>query len=209
MPFARARASFMWKKMEAILPQVAPSRWRERMFPNGEWILLLALAAEIAVFSGIAQNFFTQDNFFEVVRFSVELGLLALALTPVIVTGGIDLSVGSMMGLAAVVFGAASKDLHLSIAVAALLALLTGCAGGALNAVLIARLKLPPLIVTLGTFSMYRGIAEGITHGAVNYTDFPASFLFLGQGYFWGVVPVQLAVFLPIFAVYAILLHRS
>src|SRR5258708_17503126 len=68
---------------------------------------------------------------------------------------------------------------------------------------------LPPLIVTLGSFSMFRGIAEGITHGAVNYTDFPGSFLFLGQGYFWGVVPVQLAVFLPVFAVYAILLHRS
>jgi rhamnose transport system permease protein len=176
---------------------------------RGEWVLLVALLAEIAIFSGIAQNFFTQDNFFEVVRFSVELGLLAVALTPVIVTGGIDLSVGPMMGLAAVVFGSASKDLHLPITVAALLALLTGCAGGALNAVLISRLKLPPLIVTLGTFSMYRGIAEGITHGAVNYTDFPASFLYLGQGYLWGVVPVQVPVFVLVAILYAVLLHRS
>jgi len=180
-----------------------------RTFPNGEWVLLIALVAQIAIFSGIAQNFFTQDNFFEVVRFSVELGLLAVALTPVIVTGGIDLSVGSMMGLAAVVFGAASKDLHMPVAVAALMALLTGCAGGALNAVLISRLKLPPLIVTLGTFSMYRGIAEGITHGAVNYTNFPASFLYLGQGYFFGVVPVQVPVFVLVAIAYAVLLHRS
>jgi len=180
-----------------------------RSFPNGEWVLLIALVAQIAIFSGIAQNFFTQENFFEVVRFSVELGLLALALTPVIVTGGIDLSVGSMMGLAAVVFGAASKDLHLPVAAAALLALLTGCAGGALNAVLIARLKLPPLIVTLGTYSMYRGIAEGITRGAVNYTDFPASFLYLGQGYLWGVVPVQVPIFALVTVAYAVLLHRS
>jgi rhamnose transport system permease protein len=188
-------------------------RWLGRgfpdIFPNGEWVLLVALLAEIAIFSGIAQNFSTQGNFFEVVRFSVELGLLALALTPVIVTGGIDLSVGSMMGLAAVVFGAASEDLHLPVAVAALLALLTGLAGGALNAILISRLKLPPLIVTLGTFSMYRGIAEGITRGAVNYTDFPASFLYLGQGYFWGVVPVQVPVFLIVAIAYAVLLHRS
>ncbi len=180
-----------------------------RAFPNGEWVLLAALAALVAIFSAIAQNFFTQGNFFEVVRFSVELGLLAIALTPVIVTGGIDLSVGSMMGLAAVVFGAASQDLHLPIAVAVLAALATGCAGGALNAVLISRLKLPPLIVTLGTFSMYRGIAEGITHGAVNYTDFPPSFLYLGQGYLWGVMPVQVPIFVIAAIAYAILLHRS
>jgi len=179
------------------------------LFPNGEWALLLALILEVAIFSVIAENFFTWGNFFEMIRFSVELGLLALALTPVIITGGIDLSVGSMMGLAAVVFGAAWRDWHLSLPEAAVIALLLGCAGGALNALAIARLNLPPLIVTLGSFSMFRGIAEGITHGAVNYTDFPKSFLFLGQGYFWGVVPVQLAVFLPVFAVYAILLHRS
>jgi rhamnose transport system permease protein len=181
----------------------------KRWFPNGEWVLLLALLAQIAIFTAIAQNFFTQDNFFEVVRFSVELGLLALALTPIIITGGIDLSVGSMMGLAAIVFGAAAKDLHLPIAVAALLALLTGCAGGALNALLISRLKLPPLIVTLGTFSLYRGIAEGITRGAVNYTDFPASFLYLGQGYLFGILPVQVPIFVIVAIAYAVLLHRS
>jgi rhamnose transport system substrate-binding protein len=195
--------------MEPVLPPAAHRPWRERLFPNGEWALLLALLLEVGIFSAIAENFFTWGNFFEMIRFSVELGLLALALTPVIITGGIDLSVGSMMGLAAVVFGAAWRDWHLSLPVAAAMALLIGCAGGALNAWAIARLNLPPLIVTLGSFSMFRGIAEGITHGAVNYTGFPKSFLFLGQGYFWDVVPVQLAVFLPVLAMYAILLHRS
>ncbi len=195
--------------MQAVLPSATHRPWRERLFPNGEWALLLALVLEVAIFSAIAENFFTWGNFFEMIRFSVELGLLALALTPVIITGGIDLSVGSMMGLAAVVFGAAWRDWHFSLPAAAVIALLLGCAGGALNALAIARLNLPPLIVTLGSFSMFRGIAEGITHGAVNYTGFPKSFLFLGQGYFWSVVPVQLAVFLPVFAGYAILLHRS
>jgi len=195
--------------MEAILPQAGPDRWRERLFPNGEWVLLLALAAEIAVFAAIAENFFTWSNFFEVIRFSVELGLLALAMTPVIITGGIDLSVGSMMGLAAVVLGAAWQDWHLPLAAAALVALAVGLAGGALNALAISRLNLPPLIVTLATLSLFRGAAEGITHGAVNYTGFPKSFLFLGQGYLGGVIPVQLLFFLPVLMGYTILLHRS
>ena len=64
--------------------------WREICFPNGEWVLGLALAAELAIFAGIGENFFTWPNFFEVVRLSVELGLLALALTPIMITGGID-----------------------------------------------------------------------------------------------------------------------
>ena len=81
-----------------------------RLPTAAEWVLLVALAAEIALFAAIAPNFFTLGNFFEITRLSVELGLLAIALTPVIVTGGIDLSVGSMMGLAAVVFGAACRD---------------------------------------------------------------------------------------------------
>lgn len=179
------------------------------MNKRGEWILLAALAAEIAIFSAIGQNFFTLDNFFEVIRFSVELGLLSIAMTPVMVTGGIDLSVGSMMGLAAVIFGVAVKDWHLPAGAGVLAALAVGWAGGALNAGLISRLKLPPLIVTLGTYSMYRGIAEGITRGAVNYTDFPASFLYLGQGYFGGLIPVQVPIFILVAMAYAILLHRS
>jgi rhamnose transport system substrate-binding protein len=180
-----------------------------RFLSRGEWVLLAALCAEIGVFAGIAQNFFTLENFFEILRLSVELGLLAVALTPVIVSGGIDLSVGSMMGLAAVLFGAAYHDWGLSLGGAAIVALLAGCAGGALNAWLIASFDIPPLIVTLGTLSLFRGIAEGLTRGAVNYTDFPSSFLALGQGYAGGVFPTQLFVFIPILLFYSILVHRS
>src|SRR5438132_1018736 len=98
-----------------------------RSLSSGEWILLAAVCAEIAVFAAIAQNFFTLENFFEILRLSVELGLLAVALTPVIVSGGIDLSVGSMMGLAAVLFGAAYRDWGLSVGGAAMVALVAGC----------------------------------------------------------------------------------
>src|SRR5207253_5368947 len=66
-----------------------------------------------------------------------------------------------------------------------------------------------PLIVTLGSLSMFRGLAEGITHGAVNYSGFPPGLLHVGQGYLWGVIPAQLLVFLGIVAAYVVLLHRS
>ena len=195
--------------MSPTLPLSLHRPWRERWFPNSEWVLLAGLALETAVFAAVAVNFFTLGNFFEVIRLSVELGLLALALTPIIVGAGIDLSVGSMMGLAAIVFGTAWRDWHLPIGAAALVAVLVGCLGGALNALLITRLNIPPLIVTLGSFSLFRGIAEGITQGAVNYSGFPGSFLFLGQGYLAGVIPTQLAVFVAAVAGYAILLHWS
>jgi len=183
--------------------------WRRRWFPNGEWVLLVVIAAETLLFSAIAPAFFTWGNFFEITRVSVELGLLAVALTPVIVAGGIDLSVGSMMGLAAVTFGAEYHAWHLALPLAAAGALFVGCAGGALNALLIAKLKLPALIVTLGTFSLFRGVAEGMTQGSVNYTGFPSGFLFLGQGYLGGLIPSQLPLFVLIVSAYVVLLHRS
>ncbi len=183
--------------------------WRRRWFPNGEWVLIVVLVAEIIFFSVLAPNFLTVGNFFEITRFSAELGLLAVALTPVIVAGGIDLSVGAMMGLAAVSLGAAHQTWHLPLPVAAAFALLVGVAGGSLNAWLIARLGLPALIVTLGTLSLFRGVAEGMTQAAVNYTGFPERFLFLGQGYLGRVVPAQLPIFVAIVAAYVVLLHRS
>ena len=183
--------------------------WRERLFPNGEWVLLLVLVAECAVFGLTGHNFLSGGNAVEVTRLSVEVGLLALALTPIIITGGIDLSVGSMMGLAAVVLGALWRDAGVPMPLAALAALLVGAAGGALNAAMIARLKLPPLIVTLGTFSLFRGAAEGLTRGIENYSGFPPGFLFLGQGYVGGVVPPQLFVLAAAAAAAAWWLHRT
>jgi rhamnose transport system substrate-binding protein len=183
--------------------------WRERLFPNYEWTLLLVVLFECAVFSLTGNNFLSSVNAFEVLRSSVEIGLLALALTPVIISGGIDLSVGSMMGLAAVVFGSLWRDAHLPVPVAAGAALLVGLAGGGLNALLIARLKLPPLIVTLGTFSLFRGMAEGLTRGIENYSGFPPGFLFWGQGYIGSVVPAQLSILLVAVAVTVWCMHRT
>ena len=184
-------------------------RWHARWFPNGEWIVLIALAAECAVFTAIAPRFASITNLVEILRLSVELGLLAVALTPVVISGGIDLSVGAVMGLAAVTFGTAFHDWGLPIAAAAACALMVGALCGVLNGILIARLGLPPLIVTLGSLSVFRGMAEGVTQAARNFTGFPSSFLQLGQGYVWGVVPAQLPILLVACAGYYLLLHRS
>src|SRR5438445_9305486 len=118
-------------------------------------VLALLLALEVAVFSVIGTNFFTLNNGFEVLRLSVELGLLALALTPVIVTGGIDLSVGSLMGLSAVVLGKLWRDGGWPMGAAAIATLAVAATCGGLNALLITRLRIPPLIVTLGSFSLF------------------------------------------------------
>ena len=75
---------------------------RPRLLEPAQTILVALLVLEIAVFAAIGTNFLSRANAFEVVRLSVEIGLLAVALTPVIVSGGIDLSVGSLMGLSAV-----------------------------------------------------------------------------------------------------------
>jgi rhamnose transport system substrate-binding protein len=183
--------------------------WPARVFPNHEWVLLLVLLFEIAIFSISGDNFFTTANAFEITRLSVEVGLLALALTLVIITGGIDLSVGSMMGLVAVVLGALWRDAQLPIAVAAGIALLLGLTGGALNGSLIARFNLPPLIVTLATFSLFRGVAEGITRGIENYSGFGPGFLFLGQGYIGGIIPTQLILLVLAVGACAWVLHRT
>ena len=180
-----------------------------RFFRKHESVLLVVLVFECAVFSIAGTNFLTTPNAFEITRLSVEIGLLALALTPVIITGGIDLSVGSMMGLAAVVLGGLWRDAQVSLAFAVVVTLLLGLAGGSLNGFLITRLGLPPLIVTLGTFSLFRGIAEGLTRGIENYSGFSSQFLFLGQGYVGGVIPAQLFIFVPAIIGFAWLLHRT
>src|SRR5271163_2016095 len=92
-----------------------PKRMLVENRAGSERALCLLILIEIAIFAFTGPNFFSTVNAFEIVRLGVELGLLALALTPVIVTGGIDLSVGSMMGLCAVVFGYLWRDAHFSV----------------------------------------------------------------------------------------------
>lgn len=171
--------------------------------------LALLLLVEIAVFTVVGTNFFTHGNAFEIGRLCVEIGLLALALTPVIITGGIDLSCGPLLGLCAVILGKLWRDAGWPIGAAAAAAVCTGGLGGVLNALVITRLRVPPLVVTLGSYSLFRGFAEGLTGGVDNFTRFPESFLFLGQGYWFDFLPAQL----PLFVAWAVglwlLVHQT
>src|SRR5262249_33526868 len=126
-----------------------------------------------------------------------------------ITSGGIDLSVGSLMGLSAVVFGMLWRDWGLPIAAAAALTLVLGGLAGSLNGVLITLGRIPALIGTLGSFSLFRGLAGGLTGGVENFTNFPGSFLFLGQGYSMGGIPTQVPIFVVVVAAFWALLHRT
>jgi rhamnose transport system permease protein len=172
-----------------------------------ERVLACCLVIEIGLFAALGSNFLSIDNAAEIVRASAEVSLLALALTPVILTGGIDLSVGSLLGLSAVVLGMTWREAGWPIGLAAGAAIGAGMAGGGLNALLVSRLGIPPLIVTLGTYSLFRGLAEGATEGIRNYSNFPKPFLFLGQGTL-GVLPVQLVVVAVAAIAIWLLVHR-
>jgi rhamnose transport system permease protein len=173
-----------------------------------EVVLLLVIALEVVLFSALGEKFLAGDNVSNIFRHSVEIGLLALAMTPVILTGGIDLSVGSMMGLCAVCFGIFVNEAEMSPLVAGILSVGIGALGGGLNALLIARFNLPPLIVTLGTFSLFRGLAEALTEGAKSYSGFPESFLALGNSYVAG-IPAQMWIFLLVALGVWLLVHRT
>ncbi len=173
-----------------------------------ETVLVLVILLEVILFQVLGRNFLTERNFSNVFRHSVEIGLLAVAMTPVILTGGIDLSVGSMMGLCAVLFGMMVNGLGMDPWLAGVAAVACGALGGGINAALITRLNLPPLIVTLGTFSLFRGLAEALTKGAESFSGFPASFLALGNSNFSG-LPAQIWVFFVVAGGMWFLVHRT
>jgi rhamnose transport system permease protein len=194
----------------------AQPKWKALLL-RPETLLLAVLVVEWLLFyhfgtstnrRGVVVGFGTVARQFDILRHSCEIGLLALALTPIILTAGIDLSVGSALGLCAIAFGKLWHDVGLPLPVAAALTLVVGGLAGGVNAGLITKLKLPPLIVTLGTLSLFRGLAEALTYGAVTYSDFPASFLFLGQERWLG-LPTQAWCFMIVAVGIWALVHRT
>lgn len=162
------------------------SWWRRLPWPE---LLLLALLLVTAAFmSRLSPAFLSVRNLAEIVRFSTEIGLVSLGMTLVILTAGIDLSVGSAVGLCAILLGF-SFSLGLSVWLALALTVVAGALLGAFNGLIITRIGIPPLIVTLATLAIYRGLALGVSQ-ARSFGSFPEGFLRLGQGYL-GPVPVQ------------------
>ena len=193
---------------EIELARPPESGWR---LEPAQAILAALLLLEIAVFSVIGTNFLTLANAFEVLRLSVEIGLLAVALTPVITSGGIDLSVGSLMGLSAVVFGKLWRDGGLPIGAAAAATLVLGALAGSVNGLL----DHPwagsrRLIVTLGSFSLFRGLAEGLDRRRGQLHQLPrARSCSWARAIRWAAFPTQVPIFVVVAAAFWVLLHRT
>ncbi|BDG60420.1 ABC transporter permease [Caldinitratiruptor microaerophilus] len=184
-------------------PQAAPAR--RRPWPRETFLAILLVAAGAGM-SVLSPHFLTAANLMNVLRYLVETGIIALPMTLIIITGGIDLSVGSILGLSGLVMGILWRA-GVDIWVAALLALVAGAAAGLLNALFITRLGIPPLVVTVATMTGYRGLALALSQ-ARPVSGFPRPFLEIGQGYV-GPVPVQVLVLLVLAVVFHVLLTRT
>jgi len=155
-----------------------------------ETVLTLLVGLALASLAFLSDRFFTPENMLNQGRLMSEVGLVALAMTFVIVTGGIDLSVGSILGLSAILLGVFWHNVGLPLPAAIVLALVSGTLAGLMNGVIITRFRVPPLIATLATLALYRGLAEGISQ-ARSVRGYPEWFFFFGQGEVLG-VPFQL-----------------
>lgn len=155
-------------------------------------LLLLLLGISGVFFHLRSEVFLTPDNQFEVARHLVEVGLVSLPMTLIIITRGIDLSVGSIVGLSAVAMGFSYQG-GLPFGVALALGWGVGVLCGFLNGWFVAWVRVPPLLVTLASMAIYRGFALAISGGNAA-GDFPPWFAPLGQGML-GPVPVQVLIF--------------
>jgi rhamnose transport system permease protein len=167
--------------------------------------ILLILALIMLAFQ--SDRFFTTENLLNQGRLMAEVGLVALAMTFVIVTGGIDLSVGSILGLVAILLGVFWQNIGLPLPLAMFLGVIAGGIAGFVNGLIITRFGVPPLIATLATLALYRGLAEGISQ-ARSVRGYPEWFFTLGQGEFLG-VPVQLWIFGACAVIAAVILGLS
>ncbi len=175
--------------------------------------ILLALLVEVAVFAVVAPSFLDARNQVNVLRQISINAVIAAGMTFVILTGGIDLSVGSIVSLAGVSTALAMKSVASSpgpsVAAGIGAGLATGLAVGALNGLAITQLRVPPFIATLASMTMARGAAYLAT-GAADYSSFPTAFAFLGRGWLVeNVLPFPVLVMAVVFALSGLLLTRT
>lgn len=164
---------------------------------------LLPFATLVALFIALTiatPHFLTIVNLSSVARQTAVINIMALGMTLVIITGGIDLSVGSMLGISGL-FGCMAIQAGYPIPVAILVGIGTGLVCGLLNGVMITQLRINPFIVTLGTLEAYRGFALVVSKGLPVH-GLPDAFSFLGDGNLLG-VPFSLW----ILALCAVLMH--
>jgi ribose transport system permease protein len=146
----------------------------QRLLP---FLSLIILFVTLAVAS---PHFLTETNLSSVVRQTAVINIMALGMTMIIVTGGIDLSVGSILAMGGLL-GTMSMEKGAPIPLGVAIGIATGLGCGLLNGALITRLKIAPFIVTLGTLGIFRGVTLIISNGLPVHR-IPSSFSFLGEG---------------------------
>jgi ribose/xylose/arabinose/galactoside ABC-type transport system permease subunit len=173
------------------------------LLPFGSLLLVIAV---LSLWQ--PESFLTADNFLNVLRRSSVYGIMAVGMTFVIISGGIDLSVGSLLALcgmcaAGVMVGLGGPTPSPEVrALGTAAGLLTGAVGGFVSGALVAKLNIQPFIATLGTMSLYRGIALVMHDGQpINVP----TYRYLGEGACFG-VPVSVLLFLAVIAAAAAVL---
>ena len=190
-------------------PSYSRPLWR-RVLLTREFAVIALLVLVYEYSMGNVANFDGPLTLYFLFLDTAPILLIALPMTLVIITGEIDLSVASVVGLSSVLVGVLHQDAGLSIPVAGLIALLVGAVCGAFNGFLVAYVGLPSLAVTIGTLALYRGIAVGIL-GTTAKTDFPQRWTDLAkqriwEGHPWPVILIPVVVLLIAFT---LLLHFS
>lgn len=171
-----------------------------------ESAMLIALIVLSIAFALTSDVFFSRGNIINILRQVSIMGILSVGTTMVMITGGIDLSVGSVVGVASVLV-AVLVNSGVSPLLAIIIALIVGSIIGLINGFLITDIGMFPMIATLATMTMFRGVAYLITNGLPVY-GLPESFLFLGQGYLLG-IPFPVIVMALVFLMGHIILNHT
>jgi rhamnose transport system permease protein len=172
-----------------------------------EALLVVILVATLFANYQLAPQFLTEQNQINLFQLSIEKIMVALIMTFIIINGEIDLSVASIMGLAACAFGVLVES-GVSASLAIILCLLLGVAAGAFNAFWITYVGIPSLVVTLAMLIAFRGFARVLLEDR-GITGFPDWFNSLGRDAFIGPVPLSLLVFVVLLAILWVVLHRT
>jgi rhamnose transport system permease protein len=175
----------------------------------GRWETLLALLLVVvfAVNSIVLPHFLDLYNLLDGTQNFSEKALIALPMALLIICREIDISVAGTLALSSVAMGLAMQA-GFPPATLVLVALATGAVCGMLNGVLVTRFALPSIVVTIGTVSLFRGLAS-VVLGDKAFTGYPQLMADWGQGYFFGIVPREFVVLLVFAAVFALLLHTT
>ncbi|CAG0969854.1 L-arabinose transport system permease protein AraH [Anaerolineales bacterium] len=167
----------------------------------------LILVLLVILFSFIAPNFMTFGNLRTMIRQVSFAGISAVGLMFVMISGGIDLSIGSQIVFSNVLLAIMMAEWKLPPAVAIPLILLVGTGLGAVNGFLCIKLNIHPLIITLGTSAIFKGVGY-IINRSRNIMGFPDSFRWFGQGYVWG-IPVPVIVMIIVALIGAFILTKT